>query len=96
MLTRKITYHYLLLLTVMLFSFVQGNAQAPWTLDFDGKIKNETTGDKLDGTTITIKRNGSTWKTLTVDKSGKFSFSLEPDAEYTIIFSKPGFVSKKI
>tara|TARA_Y100000589_G_scaffold187124_1_gene177189 strand:- start:18962 stop:23377 length:4416 start_codon:yes stop_codon:yes gene_type:complete len=80
----------------MLFSFVQGNAQAPWTLDFDGKIKNETTGDKLDGTTITIKRNGSTWKTLTVDKSGKFSFSLEPDAEYTIIFSKPGFVSKKI
>ncbi len=67
-----------------------------WTLDVMGAVKKEETKKRLEGATITIKRNGSVWKTLTSPETGKFEASLLPDAVYIIEFSKPGHVTKRI
>lgn len=70
--------------------------KAQWTLDVVGTIKKEETKKRFEGVTITIKRNGSVWKTLTSESSGKFNASLDPDGVYLIEFSKPGHVTKRM
>jgi tetratricopeptide (TPR) repeat protein len=69
---------------------------AQWTLDVMGSVKKDETNKRMEGATLTIKRNGSVWKTITSESNGKFLASLPPDAIYMIEFSKPGHVTKRI
>lgn len=80
----------LLLLLISNVSFAQ------WTLDVVGSVKKEETNKRFEGVTITIKKNGAVWKTLTSEASGKFQAALEPDGIYLIEFSRPGHVTKRI
>lgn len=83
-------------IAVILFISISIPASAQWTLDVVGSVKKEETGKRFDGVTITIKKNGAVWKTLTSEAAGKFQASLEPDGIYLIEFSRPGHVTKKI
>ena len=67
-----------------------------WSLDVVGTVKKEETNKRFEGVTITIKKNGSVWKTITSESSGKFQAALEPDGVYLIEFSRPGHVTKRI
>ncbi len=69
---------------------------AQWTLDVAGSVKKEETNKRFEGVTITVKRNGSVWKTLESPDNGKFDVSLPPDAIYTFEFSKAGHVTKRV
>ena len=69
---------------------------AQWTLDVVGTVKKEETKKRMEGAVITIKRNGSVWKTLNPPANGKFEAALTPNAVYIIEFSKPGHVTKRM
>ncbi|NUM51529.1 MAG: hypothetical protein HUU48_10495 [Flavobacteriales bacterium] len=69
---------------------------AQWTLDINGNVKNLTEKSKLDGATITVTRNGKPYQTLTSASGGKFKLKLDPEGDYEIVFTKPGFTPKKI
>lgn len=72
------------------FSFAQ------WSLDINGNVKNLTEKSKLDGATITVTRNGKPYQTMSSASGGKFKLKLDPEGDYEIVFTKPGFTSKKI
>lgn len=78
---------------LLLFSTV---SYGQWSLDVVGTVKKEETNKRFDGVTITIKKNGAVWKTITTDATGKFEASLEPEGIYLIEFTKPGHITKKI
>ena len=85
----------MVILLVGLMTSADGFAQA-WTLDIKGRVKKEETNKRFEGVTITVKRNGAVWKTLTSPANGEFDVPLPPDAIYIIEFSKPGHVTKRV
>jgi tetratricopeptide (TPR) repeat protein len=93
---KKIPYKFLGFLITFLFLNMAQVSFGQWTFDIVGTVKKEETKKRLGGATITIKKNGTVWKTLTSPDNGKFEVSLLPDADYMIEFSKPGHVTKKI
>ena len=72
------------------------SAQAQWNADVAGIVKDEANKKRLEGAVITIKRNGTVWKTITVGKDGKIDAQLPPEAIYLIEIAKPGYVTKRI
>src|SRR5690606_14839137 len=70
--------------------------KAQWKLDVNGRVKNEDSGKRFEGVTITVKRNGVVWKTITTPANGEFVLELPPDAVYLVEFSKPGFTTKRM
>lgn len=86
----------ILIITFISFCLNSFDLQAQWTLDIVGTVKKEENNKRLEGATITVKKNGSVYKTFTSPANGKFEFSLEPNADYMIEFSKPGHVTKRI
>lgn len=94
---RKIvTYRLIGFAIVCMFMLQAQSSIAQWTLDVMGTVKKEETKKRMEGATITIKRNGTVWKTVASLASGKFEASLLPGAVYVIEFSKPGHVTKRI
>jgi hypothetical protein len=91
-----ISYRFLGWAIAFLLLFQAGISNAQWTFDIDVTVRKEETKKRLEGATIIVKRNGATWKTVTVPTNGKVEISLLPDANYLIEFSKPGHVTKKI
>ncbi|MBW6482603.1 MAG: hypothetical protein K0B10_06040 [Vicingaceae bacterium] len=86
----------LLIVVVTTFLLSSLELKAQWKLDVNGTVKNEDTKKRFEGVTITIKRNGTVWKTITSSPSGEFVLELPPDAIYLVEFSKPGFTTKKM
>ena len=93
---KRITYQIVSLVIICVCLLQTQVVHAQWTLDVMGSIKKEETKKRMEGATITVKRNGSVFKTLSSPSDGKFQISLPPDATYVIEFSKPGHVSKRI
>lgn len=94
---RKVFTYRLIGFAILCSCMMQSQVSvAQWTLDVMGSIKKEETKKRMEGATITIKRNGSVWKTMTSPANGKFEASLLPGAVYLIEFSKPGHVTKRI
>ncbi|MBL4594283.1 MAG: carboxypeptidase regulatory-like domain-containing protein [Flavobacteriales bacterium] len=94
---RKIfTYRLICFAIVCIFMLQSQVSVAQWTLDVMGTVKKEENKKRMEGATITIKRNGSVWKTVTSPANGKFQLRLLPNAVYVIEFSKPGHVTKRI
>ncbi len=69
---------------------------AQWELEVSARIKKEETKKRMEGVTVTIKRNGTVWKTLKTDANGGFGAMLPSDAIYMVAFSMPGHVTKRI
>lgn len=86
-------YRFVIAFSLLLFSTI---SYGQWSLDVVGTVKKEETNKRFDGVTITIKKNGAVWKTITSEATGKFQAALEPDGIYLIEFSKPGHVTKRI
>ncbi|MCB9359866.1 MAG: hypothetical protein H6587_10380 [Flavobacteriales bacterium] len=93
---KRLTYQLLSVVVITLLLLTSKVSHAQWTLDVVGTVKKEETKKRFEGVTVTVKRNGSVWKTLTSESSGKFNAALEPDAVYVLEFSKPGHVTKRI
>ncbi len=93
---KRFTYQFFAAALFLLLFFSVEQVQAQWALDVVGTVKKEETKKRFEGVTITVKRNGTVWKTLTSESSGKFQAALEPDAVYVLEFSKPGHVTKRI
>ncbi|MFI5149403.1 MAG: hypothetical protein ACHQRM_06680 [Bacteroidia bacterium] len=72
---------------------------ATWYFTFAGRVEHpdEKKGKDVDleGAICTLTKSGSVVSTQTTTSSGKFSFQLEPNADYVISFTKPGFIVKK-
>lgn len=86
-------YRLVIAFMLLLFSSI---SYGQWTLDVVGTVKKEENNKRFEGVTVTIKKNGAVWKTITSEAAGKFMASLEPDGIYLIEFSKPGHVTKRI
>ncbi len=93
---KRFTYRLVGFVIVGLLMLQSQTSVAQWTLDVMGSVKKEETKKRMEGATITIKRNGTVWKTLTSPANGKFEAQLLPDAVYVIEFSKPGHVTKRM
>jgi hypothetical protein len=88
------------MLTFFLFFVPQTlvHAQGTWYFSFGGRV--EQTNDKgkdvnLEGAIVTLIKGTSAVNSTTTGSNGKFSFKMDPDAEYTVTFTKPGYITKK-
>jgi len=84
---------------VFLFLVAIGTIAGAQDLNYPikGKITNQDTGGSEGGVTITLKRNGAVVATATSSSSGKYSLNGSgPKGAYEIVYSKQGFVTKKI
>jgi hypothetical protein len=93
---KNFTYQLTKIALALILLVLSSASYAQWTLDVVGSVKKEETNKRFEGVTITIKKNGAVWKTLTSEATGKFQAALEPDGVYLIEFSRPGHVSKRI
>ena len=74
--------------------FNLGFANSDWTVKLDGLVSNEN--GRIEGATITLQKNLSTFQEIITPKTGTFIFILKPGNEYIIEASKPGYFTKKI
>lgn len=63
-------------------------------VDVSGAVKEGWKG--LEGTRLTLYKNGNVDKSLTTSATGKFAFFFEANANYVLDVSKSGYVTKKI
>lgn len=82
-----------LLLLVGAFSYAQ-NVQ----FNFGGQITNYETGKKEAGVEVTVIANGVKVASSKTASNGKYilNFDLDAKAKYDIVFSKDGFVTKRV
>ncbi|MFT6027890.1 MAG: flagellar biosynthesis GTPase FlhF, partial [Bacteroidia bacterium] len=95
MIVRRLINTGLVTLLLISFSFVsfQVNAQDKG-LNITGSIKEGWKG--LEGTKLTLTKNGSVDETFITTSNGKFEFFFEVNASYMLDVSKSGYVGKKI
>ena len=72
----------------------QALAQTKWKLEVDAQVTKK--GKAMEGAIVSLLKDGNQVEQTRTGNNGKFSFKLDPDGEYKIIASKPGFVSKFI
>lgn len=61
-----------------------------------GTVKDFSTAKKLEGVTITVFKNGAKLVEVPTNASGKYEVNLDYGAEYKVMCSRKGFVSKNI
>ncbi|MFT7343603.1 MAG: epidermal growth factor receptor substrate 15 [Lentimonas sp.] len=68
------------------------------TFVFDGQISNYDSGKKEAGVTISIVKDGATVATTSTASNGRFKLKnmMPAKSKFDIVFSKSGFVSKKV
>ncbi|MBL7891460.1 MAG: carboxypeptidase regulatory-like domain-containing protein, partial [Bacteroidia bacterium] len=81
-----------LLLGVFLLFGLHTYSQS-WTFPVSGRVTNG--GKKLDRANVTLFKSGTQVNQVVTSSNGKFEFVLEPDADYIITVTKPGFITKK-
>ena len=90
-------FKYFLLMIIFSLAFeTTVTAQKSWKLDVTGNVRDEDSKEAVKGAKIEILKGGVPYKTLTVDESGNFSYTLDPDNLYTIKVSYGNYVSKTI
>jgi hypothetical protein len=66
-----------------------------FTLEINGIIKDDDNGRSIDGALVKVTTvSGQTVQSSTTTGNGKFKFILEPNKEYLITASKPGYTGK--
>jgi hypothetical protein len=61
-----------------------------------GTVKDLSSAKKIDGVTISVFKNGAKLIEVPTNASGKYEVNLDYSAEYKVMCSKKGFVSKNI
>jgi tetratricopeptide (TPR) repeat protein len=61
-----------------------------------GVVKDVENSKKMDGVTVTVKKNGQEVDKIVTNASGKYEFFLDIAGDYLIEYSKSGVVSKKV
>ncbi len=61
-----------------------------------GTVKDYYTSKKIDGVTVTVYKNGSKLTEVITNASGKYEVNLDYGADYKLVYSKNGLVSKSI
>jgi hypothetical protein len=83
----------LFLLYFFLFSHFN-ELKAQWLYEIDGTVTSGT--KKLDGAIITLFKGTTQAQQVSTPANGKFSVNLEPEFDYTLTVTKPGFITKKL
>ena len=82
------------MILLLLLESASGSGQSAWSLVIDGRV---TEGmQRLDRAIVTVNKNGAFDKKTRTASNGKFSLVLQPNNDYLIEVSKPGYVSKTI
>ncbi|MFQ5334623.1 MAG: hypothetical protein ACE5DN_00970 [Flavobacteriales bacterium] len=63
-------------------------------LQIDGTVRGD--GKRLSGAKVQVFQDGNSFDQLTTSSYGKFYFELPLDHNYLLIYSKPGYVTKRI
>ena len=87
----------ILFISAFLISFV--GVSQDITFNFGGKITNSDTGDKPEaGVTVVCLVNGKTISTTSTGSNGSYKLSATSPVGsiFTVVFSKPGLVSKRV
>jgi hypothetical protein len=71
--------------------FAQDNKA--WTIEVRGTV--EENDKRLEGAIVTLLANGSPVNSVTTP-NGSFAFTLQNDIDYTITFTKPGYITKRL
>jgi hypothetical protein len=82
-----------ILLNIFFLIFL-GNFLVAQDVTIDGVLTDVDNNNKMEGATIKAIANGSTVATTTSGKRGKYSLSFPVGADYTIEYSKNGYVTK--
>ncbi len=61
-----------------------------------GTVKDYFSAKKIDGVTVTVYKNGAKLTDIHTNASGKYDVNLDYGADYKLVYSKPGMVSKII
>lgn len=85
-------YIQLVAVFVLIFLPIMTLAQKQYVVSGEIKIENGT----LKNTEISLFKNGKKKETSPVDKKGKFKYHLDFGSNYMLVFTKIGFVTKKI
>lgn len=95
MIVRRLIHPALkLVLTIGLFCLTFLASAQDKGLDVTGSVKEGWKG--LEGTKLTLYKNGSVDKSFTTEANGKFKFFFDVNATYMLDVSKAGYVAKKI
>jgi len=91
-----------ILVLVLLFSFVSsGYGQDPpaWQFKFGGKVTEFNDKKQkdiaLEGSVVTLFKGAQQVQSQSTNNSGKFKFSLDPNNDYTLTVTKPGYITKR-
>lgn len=84
---------YLVLILSFLISFVYSYGQ---NISYFGKISDTENSGALSGVTVSAISDGTTVTSSTTSSDGKYSLQFVPGKNYTIEYSKPGYVTKII
>lgn len=75
-------------------------AEAPdWTFSFGGKVTEfndkKQKDQALEGAVVTLFKGGIQTQTVTTNNSGRFKFVLDPNNQYLVTVTKPGYITKR-
>lgn len=79
-----------LLLFVGIIAYSQTSS---WTFPVSGRVTNA--GKKLDRAVVTLLKSGTQVNQVITSSNGKFEFVLEPNADFIITVTKPGYITKR-
>ena len=82
------------LLLIFSFSLTLKSEAQTWALELSGSVLKD--GRKLDGAIVTLFKEDAKIQEVTTPISGKFLFNLEPENDYIITCTKPGYITKRI
>ncbi len=69
-------------------------AQAQFKCVINGTVSNGKS--RLELAVVTLYKGKSVVQQISTSSNGKFNFNLEPNSEYTISLTRPGYITKKI
>ena len=61
-----------------------------------GTVKDYVSAKKMDGVVVSVFKNGAKLAEVTTNASGKYEFNLDYSADYKIVYSKQGIISKVV
>jgi Trp operon repressor len=96
----RIRWLLFLLCSFLVLPSIQALAQQNWYLPISGRVQvmdeKKNKNVDLEGALVTLLRSGSVVSTVTTTGNGKYSFKLDPNSDYILSITKPGFITKKV
>jgi hypothetical protein len=76
------------------------SAQINWYFPLTGRVQvmdeKKNKAVDLDASVVTLYKGSAVVTSITTGSNGKFSFKLDPNNDYVVSFTKPGYIDKKI